>query len=95
MAKGSWVAISPYAIHNDPRVWGLDVDKFLPERWLAKDPEAIKKAKRGFFAFGHGPRVCPGSRFAIIEIKLALIRMFQNFTLELSPNQVIPVISAS
>ena len=83
-----WVAVSPYAIHNDSRVWGPDVDHFLPERWLTQDPAAQKKAKKGFFAFGHGPRVCPGSRFALLEMKLTLIRIFQNFTLELGPDQV-------
>lgn len=83
-----WVAVSPYAIHNDPRVWGPDVDQFLPERWLTQDPAALKQAKKGFFAFGHGPRVCPGSRFALLEMKLTLIRILQNFTLELGPDQV-------
>ena len=86
--KGMWVAVSPYAIHNDSRVWGSDVEQFLPERWLTEDPAALKKAKKGFFAFGHGPRVCPGSRFALLEMKLTLIRIFQNFTLELGPKQV-------
>ena len=88
VSKGSWLTVSPYAIQNDPRVWGPDAHVFRPERWLTQDPVAAKNNKRGFFAFGHGPRVCPGSRFAIIEMKLALIRVFQAFTLELLPNQV-------
>jgi len=86
--KGSWFFISAYTIHNDPAVWGDDVATFLPERWLTDDPAAAKKAKNSFFGFGDGPRVCPGSRFALLEAKTALVRVFQKFTLELQPGQV-------
>jgi len=86
--KGTAFYISLYALHNDPRVWGDGVATFLPERWLTDDPAAAKKAKSSFFGFGDGPRVCPGSRFALTEAKLALVRVFQKFTLELQPDQV-------
>jgi len=86
--KGSWFSISVYALHNDARIWGDSVATFLPERWLTDDPAASKKAKNSFFGFGDGPRVCPGSRFALTEAKLALVRVFQKFTLELQPGQV-------
>jgi len=85
--KGSWFSISVYALHNDARIWGDSVATFLPERWLTDDPAASKKAKNSFFGFGDGPRVCPGSRFALTEAKLALVRVFQKFTLELQPGQ--------
>jgi len=86
--KGSAIYISVYALHHDPRVWGDDVATFLPERWLTEDPVAAKKAKSSFFAFGDGPRVCPGSRFALTEAKIALVRIYQKFTLELKSGQV-------
>lgn len=88
LRQGEWVIISPYAIQNDPRVWGATAAQFLPERWLTDNPAERKKNRKGFFTFGHGPRVCPGSRFAVNEIKLALIRILQNFTIELEPGQV-------
>jgi cytochrome P450 len=83
--KGSWFNISAYALHNDPRVWGGDVATFLPERWMAEEPAAAKKAKNSFFGFGDGPRVCPGSKFALTEAKVALVRIYQKFILELKP----------
>lgn len=88
VAKGTPFYISTYAIHNDPRVWGESVATFLPERWLTPDSDAAKKAKSSFFGFGDGPRVCPGSRFALTEAKMALVRILQKFTLELQPGQV-------
>lgn len=26
-------ARSPYLLHRDPKVWGIDADEFRPERW--------------------------------------------------------------
>ncbi len=83
--------MSTYAIHNDPRVWGDSVATFLPERWLTSDPAEAKKAKNSFFGFGDGPRICPGSRFALTEAKMTLVRIYQKFTLELQPGQVGPL----
>jgi cytochrome P450 len=92
--KGTWFNVSVYALHNDPRVWGGDVATFLPERWLTEDPVAAKKAKSSFFGFGDGPRVCPGNRFALTEAKMALVRIYQNFSLELRSGQVSCAISS-
>jgi cytochrome P450 len=88
ISKGSGFFISVYALHNDPRVWGDDVATFTPERWMTEDPVAARKVKNSFFGFGDGPRVCPGSRFALTEAKIALVRIYQKFSLELGPGQV-------
>jgi cytochrome P450 len=52
---------------------------------MAEEPAAAKKAKNSFFGFGDGPRVCPGSKFALTEAKVALVRIYQKFILELKP----------
>ena len=87
MPKGSTIFISAYTIHNDPEVFD-NASEFQPERWLTTDPVAAKKAKNGFFGFGDGPRVCPGSRFAQLEAKTVLVRTFQKYRLELQPGTV-------
>lgn len=62
--------------HRDPSVWGEDVDKFVPDRWL--DGREIKAS--AFLPFTTGPRACMGQQFAITEITVALIRLLQSFT---------------
>lgn len=58
--KGQYLAVSPYALHHDKRIWGDTVEDFIPERWLSNDPVQEKHCKQNFFAFGDGPRVCIG-----------------------------------
>ena len=85
--RGQWLVVPVYSIHNDPNHWP-EADKFMPERWLTGDPAAAKQAKICFMGFGEGARACPGSRFALTEAKVALLRIYSAFTLQLAPYQV-------
>ena len=52
-------------------------EKFRPENF---SPES--KSERGpypFMTFGHGPRNCIGMRFALLQLKMAIIRIVSNF----------------
>jgi cytochrome P450 / NADPH-cytochrome P450 reductase len=66
------------ALHRDPSAWPepelFDIDRFLPEREAAMNPNAYKP-------FGNGVRACIGRQFALIEAKLALAMILQNFAL--------------
>jgi cytochrome P450 len=55
------------------------VSAFEPDRWLS--PEATG-ARRADFAFGDGPRICPGRSLAFLEMRLALSMLARNFELE-------------
>lgn len=56
------------------------MDQFDPDRWDnvsgdAKDPFA-------FGSFHNGPRICIGKSFALLEYRVILIRLLQNFIIE-------------
>ncbi|KAF8331980.1 cytochrome P450 [Cantharellus anzutake] len=67
------------ALHSNKDIWGDNADQFVPERWVDGDKAAQRTPKPQLFAFGGGPRICPGQEFAYIEASLMLIRMFQIF----------------
>ena len=49
-------------------------DRFLPERWLSNNPGPYE-----YMPFSAGPRKCPGSTFAMIEMKLVLSILLQRY----------------
>jgi cytochrome P450 len=75
---GSILYVSPYVVHRHPQWWDRP-DEFVPSRWT---PELREKNRNAYFPFGMGPRTCVGKHFALMEVKLILIRFFQKFSVE-------------
>jgi cytochrome P450 len=75
---GSVLYLSPYLTHRHPLFWERP-DEFDPDRWT---PELREKNKLAFFPFGMGPRTCVGRHFALLEVKLILIRILQTWKLD-------------
>jgi hypothetical protein len=73
---GSLVLYSPWVTHRLPELWP-DPDAFRTERWES-DPLPYS-----YVPFGGGPRRCIGFAFALLELKVILIRLLQRTELEL------------
>ncbi|CAG2110042.1 unnamed protein product [Medioppia subpectinata] len=79
--KGTSVEIYPHAIHRDPEFWPSP-DTFKPDRWFEPTHHPM-----AFQAFGAGPRLCIGQRFAMNEMRMCLAKLIHryHFTLAQEP----------
>lgn len=77
LPRGTMIFISPFITHRLPGHWDAP-QAFRPERWEQIDPSIY-----AYLPFGAGPRMCIGTTFALMEIKLALALIVQRFRLAL------------
>ncbi len=65
-----------YSIHYDHELWGPeDPYVFFPER------HETKRHPMAYLPFGAGPRHCIGMRFALIEMKILLVRLLREYSI--------------
>ena len=86
--RGTWIFISPYATHHDPRFFP-DPDRFDPERF---SPERPLTSQFAYLPFGGGPRICIGNHFTFTLLTMALVTIAQRFrmTLRDDPATIVP-----
>jgi cytochrome P450/NADPH-cytochrome P450 reductase len=69
-------------LHRDPRHFGPDPETFNPDHFL---PDAVaQRHPHAYHPFGIGIRSCIGFQFALVEAKLVLARIYQQFRLRLA-----------
>lgn len=76
IGKNQIVTVAPYVLHRNPAIWpnpeGFDPDRFLLER-----------PKGSYVPFAHGPRLCIGNHFAMMEARLLLVTIAAQVRLNL------------
>ncbi|KAF2105145.1 cytochrome P450 [Rhizodiscina lignyota] len=72
--QGTSVSMLSHALHHDPRFWGSDHDKFIPERWLEGNISFNE-----VMPFGVGHRACIGRNIASINLLKVLSTLWRNF----------------
>ncbi|MFJ3585559.1 cytochrome P450 [Streptomyces sp. NPDC090127] len=90
---GTRVWSSQWATHRDGR-WFGEPEEFRPERWCGGEgAPADEIPEYAWFPFGGGPRVCLGTRFAMVEAVLILAVLARRFRLDLDlgPGEIGPV----
>ncbi|UJR11334.1 hypothetical protein I4U23_015515 [Adineta vaga] len=74
--KDSIIQADTYTIHHSIDLWGPeDPNEFVPERHL------IKRHPLAYMPFGAGPRNCIGMRFALMELKIALVYILHEYNI--------------
>ena len=85
---GTEIMIPIYVLHHDPDAW-QNPEKFDPERFRSPSKDARHAFQ--FLPFGAGPRNCIGMRFALMEVKIALVRILMKYKFVASPETQVPL----
>eukprot|EP00057_Strongylocentrotus_purpuratus_P034727 XP_796330.4 PREDICTED: leukotriene-B4 omega-hydroxylase 3-like [Strongylocentrotus purpuratus] len=90
---GTELTLFTYQLHHNPDVWGDDHMTFRPSRFDRQNVEG--RDPFAFIPFSAGARNCIAQQFALQEIQVAMIRIFDKFcfTLVRDSKPVLRVVS--
>jgi cytochrome P450 len=83
---GSVVMLSQWVTQRHPDFWDEPL-RFRPERFAPE--EVARRSRYAYFPFGGGPRLCIGEQFALVEARLILATVAQNYRLRLRAGQAV------
>lgn len=76
---GSGLMLPQWVVHRSPR-WYDNPDQFNPDRFNSE--RVADRPRFSFFPFGGGPRHCIGKQFSMLEAKLILATVAQEYRLD-------------
>ena len=88
IAAGLEVIIPVYFLHRDLDAWA-EPEKFYPDRFLS--PAKDTRHPYQFMPFGTGPRSCIGMRFALMEVKITLVKILTKYKFVRSLTTQVPL----
>lgn len=86
--KGMMVLVPVYAIHHDPEIY-TNPEEFEPKRFAAE--QIRSRPSCSFLPFGDGPRNCIGLRFGMMQARIGLVKLLQNFEFSICGRTQIPM----
>lgn len=84
--KGDLMVVYIYGAHHNATIW-KDPETFNPDRFYNYVHQGSPVT--GYYPFGSGPRFCIGNNFAMMEMQIALIKMFQTFRFDIVKDHIV------
>ncbi|KAF2898022.1 hypothetical protein ILUMI_08153 [Ignelater luminosus] len=88
LEKGDTIQIPLFGIHYDPEYFP-EPERFDPERFSDENKSKINPYV--YLPFGSGPRICIGSRFALMETKMVFSYLLAKFDIVVTEKTPIPL----
>ncbi|KAH8401409.1 hypothetical protein KR009_005314 [Drosophila setifemur] len=82
--KGTVVVI-PHSCHMMDEEYFPDPQAYKPDRFMEPDAAKNYRERGVYMAFGDGPRICLGMRFATTQIKAAIVEFISKFNVKVNP----------